>query len=113
MMNGKVSTTRNHRTTRSARTSPAQRACHEASTWIELAAERLKEGLVEALYEGKTPRRAFDTCWSSEDITQDIERAIKEGAGDAGFLALGQVWLANRRAAAKLRGQRLRRHRAV
>lgn len=113
MMNDKVSTTRNHGKTRSARTSPAQRACHEASTWIELAAERLKEGLIEALYEGKTSRRAFDTCWSSEEITQDIERALKEGAGDAGFLALGQVWLANRKAADKLRSPRFRRRRTA
>ena len=101
MMNGKTSTTRKPHNARS--TSTAQRACHEASTWIDLAADRLKEGLIEALYEAKTSKRAFDTCWSSDEIDQDIECAIKDGAGDAGFLALGQVWLANRRAADKLR----------
>lgn len=111
MMNGKVSTTRKPNNARS--TSAAQRACHEASTWIDLATDRLKEGLIEALYEGKTTRRAFDTCWSSEEITQDLERAIAEGAGDAGVMALGQVWLANRRAADKLRSPRMRRRRTA
>lgn len=102
MMNGNTtSTTRKHHNARS--TSAAQRACHEASTWIDLAADRLREGLIEALYEGKTSKRAFDTCWSSDEITQDIERAIKDGAGGAGVMALGQVWLANRRAADTLR----------
>lgn len=89
MTNGKGSTT----------TSPA-------STWIDLATDRLKEGLMEVLYEGEAGKRPFNTCWSSDEITKDIERAIEEGAGDAGFQALGQVWLSNRRAADQLRSPR-------